>query len=128
MLREFEEELIAYWKSISKAVHTQPRTSLWIRGHLEDLGEDYCYGAWKRYKDFVLQAEGYGIHLRMPEADSFRLLWWHLEKFSLIELSRVERSAINPTQTRHYYRLKETNLRLWENPRAIPRKVLAKLQ
>lgn len=29
------------------------RKGVWIRGHLLDVGEDYLYGMWLRWKEFV---------------------------------------------------------------------------
>jgi len=91
MLREFEKRLVGLWRLQGGATRTQLRTLLWIKGHLESVGEDYCYRSWKLYQDFVRQARGVGVTaIQHSTYQEFALYWWLLKQEDLLIPTRKE--------------------------------------
>jgi len=117
-LRNFEEELIAYWRRMGRAVRTQPRTGVWIKGHLEDLGEDYCYGAWKFHQLFIRQVLALGLKgLDESTYQEFALYWWLLKQERLIIPTRKE-PGFGGVPRQYYTLNKKAPEYMWEiNPR-----------
>jgi hypothetical protein len=91
----------------------RPGTSSFIKSHLEHVGEDFVYGA---YKAFCQKVEAIGQ--QGPSYDSFRKYWWICAQLRLIEFVREQ--PIKNLQPRRYYRLVRSNInnKAWQNPQA----------
>lgn len=115
--RDFEEDIILYFYAAGKRT---PRTGLWIRGHLLDVGEDYPYRMWKFYNQFCLYARKRGAFLPTVSYVSFVRYIHLLKDLGLIEKVREEPSKKKGIM-RSYYKVVEANLRshYWINPYSV---------
>lgn len=91
----------------------RPSTSAFIRAHLEHVGEDFVYGA---YKAFCQKVEAIGR--QGPSYDSFRVYWCVCVEMDLLKFVHEGPSKFG--QPRRYYRLVQKNINspVWNNPRA----------
>jgi len=91
----------------------EPSTSGFIKTHLQRIGEDYIYHA---YKVFCEKLKA--IEQRYPTYDSFRKYWWICAQMNLIEFAREQ--PTKNLQPRRYYRLVRSNINseAWQNPQA----------
>jgi len=115
MLRPFEAEIItgirvrperpgAGGRSVS-------RKGVWIRGHLQDVGRDYPYRMWKRWKSFLEDA---GLKIQAGNYQAFRTYIYVLRRFGLIRRAGGSPSTFG----KKYYEInpQKTSSPLWKNP------------
>lgn len=127
-LRDFELELIDYFKipeaetlfAGRRKGRSKPRTGFWIKGHLQDVGEDYVYSMYERYSYFMSIA-----NLEDVDKHSFFTYVWLLRHLGLIELTRREAMDKKPRgiRFRDYHSIVEEkkNDITWEDPWMIYR-------
>jgi len=127
-LRDFEEELIDYFKTPEgetlfagrRKGRSKPRTGVWIRKHLLDVGEDYVYRMYQRYSYFMSIA-----NLEDVDKHSFFTYIWLLRHLGLIELTKTVPMDKEPTGIRfkNYYTVVEEKRdnEAWEDPWMIYR-------
>jgi hypothetical protein len=100
---EYEAEIIAEVRGTEEqAGHgtIAPRGARWIRGYLLEVGEDYGYRTWKKYRDFQLRAG-----LKPVTYRAFLTYFWLLQQMGLLERTREEPGARTPHLPRIYYRV-----------------------
>lgn len=115
MLRPFEREIVreirvrperpgAGGRSVS-------RKGAWIRGHLQDVGRDYPYSMWKRWKSFLEDA---GLNIEAGKYQAFRTYIYVLRKLGLIRRAGGSPSTFG----KKYYELNPEGINspLWKNP------------
>jgi len=132
-LRPFELELIQGYKTFSlggRGGKSLPRKGVWIRAHLQAVGEDYSYGMWKAWVAFTKLAELMGASIEAGTYQAFRTYLWILRKHpeapdvpALILPTRPTRRVGRaktplPEFQRSYYRLNPATLNspIWQNP------------
>lgn len=100
-MRPFEEKIVEDFKGTEgkpgggKQV---PRTRPWITEHLKDVGEDYPYGIFKRYKEFCVENG-----LPVSSFPSIRVMIYKLSKEGIIR--RSVRTEMGIRFERHYWKL-----------------------
>jgi len=125
-LRPFELELIESFKVFNPIAGTggkaTPRKGIWIRGHLANVGEDYTYGMWLRWRRFTETAEFMTASIEPGDYGAFRVYVWLLKREDLIRPTRIRPASKTPVLEfqRSYYALNPAQLGspLWENPYA----------
>jgi len=116
ILRPFEIEILREIRTSPKRLQagggSTPRKGVWIRGHLEDVGRDYPYSMYKRWKSFI---EGSGLNIKTGNYAQFRTYIYVLKRLGLIH--RIERTGGSPF-SKNYYALIPDKLYspLWDNP------------
>ena len=116
MLRPFEIEIIREIRTPPRSVgaggRSIPRKGVWIRGHLQDVGRDYVYGMYKRWRSFP---EGAGLNIKAGTYQQFRTYIYVLKQLGL-----VERVGGSPSRgfAKTYYALNpdKVNSVIWRNP------------
>lgn len=88
--------------------------SSWIRGHLQDVDEDYLYRMWKRFSWFAAVA--------IPEYDAgdyddLRQHFWKLRQAGLVEVVREEENPVENRPDRRFYGVIEGAIEsdAWQN-------------
>ena len=115
MLRPFEQNIV-------RQIRTRPespgpggrsisRKGVWIRGHLQDVGQDYPYNMWKRWRSFLEEA---GLKIKAGNYAAFRTYIWVLKRLGLI----VRAGGSSATFTKKYYGLnpEKVNSSMWRSP------------
>ena len=90
-----------------------PYTGLWIRDHLNDVGEDYITRMSTLYRKEMKQSKKV-----VSSYHQFCKMIYILENIGLIEFVREEKSSKDWLKPRKYYKIKpgkEKNLK-WRNP------------
>ena len=117
-LRPFEEEIIDRFKTFDMTVgggKSRPRKGVWIKQHLQDVGEDFIYDMWERWLAFVNIAHTREALIERGTYTALRTYIYLLKKYGLIIPTKRERAkTTNPQFFRQYYRV---NTRLLEDPR-----------
>jgi len=127
-LRDFEKDLISYFGTPEgetlfagrRKGRSKPRTGFWIKGHLQDVGNDYVYSMYKRYGYFMSIA-----NLERVDKHSFFTYIWLLRHFDLIKL--VKREPMDEEgrglRYRNYYSIvkEKKDDETWEDPWMIYR-------
>ena len=115
MLRPFELEIL-------REIRTPPerpgpggrsvsRKGVWIRGHLQDVGQDYPYNMWKLWREFLGEA---GLKMKAGSYQAFRTYIYILKRLGLIG-----RAGGSPsTFSKKYYELNRemVNSPMWRSP------------
>lgn len=100
-MRPFEEKIVTEFKGtaekagMGKAI---ARTRPWVIGHLTDVGEDYPYNMFRRYREFCVE---HGLPI--STYPSFRLLIYKMSREGIIKRGRTEPGE--RFQDRHYWKL-----------------------
>jgi len=83
---------------------------LFIKEHLQKVGEDYIQNMWREYKKWAVQNG-----LKPCKYSSFRAYLWQLKKLGLIKLVKTESSW---GHDKHYYALEKRKLNHegWKDP------------
>ena len=111
-LRAFEQEILDQIKGPPGQGAIVPRTGVWVRGHLLDVGEDNPSSMFRAYREFVAEA---GI--RRGSYHSFLNNIYLLRRLELIERTgRKEPGTKNPEFSRVFYSLVKAKLKApaWE--------------
>ena len=116
MLRPFEQEIVREIRVRPERPgaggRSVPRKGLWIRGHLQDVGRDYVYGMYRRWRFFLEDA---GLNINAGTYQAFRTYIYVLK-----ELGLVQRAGVTPSRgfPKSYYALNPDRIAspLWENP------------
>lgn len=90
-----------------------PYTGVWIRDHLNDIGEDYIQHMSTLYRKDMKQSKK-----TVSSYHQFCKMIYVLDSIGLIEFVREEKSSIDWLKPRKYYRIKpgaEKSLK-WHNP------------
>lgn len=110
--RIFERDLRKEFDAVG--MQMSPLSS-WIRGHLQEVEDDYIHRMWKRFVYFCLfQIPNYSY----GSYDSFRTHIWRLKELGLIEPTREEPAGAPGRQFRQYYGIvsERVDHPAWENP------------
>ncbi len=112
--RSFEMEIINEFKHAGYSCGLSPK-SLWIRGHLLQVKEDYGSAMFKKYQSFILEARAQGAKVRNSKESTFHSTLSELRQLGLIQSSPY----VWGPRKRRYYKLapKGINEGLWHNPR-----------
>ena len=76
--------------------------AVWIKRHLEEVGEDYPYSMYLALKSRYGNKVSY---------DTLRVYIYRLKKAGFVELSRTERAERQSIFERHYYRITDRGRR-----------------
>jgi len=115
MLRPFEAEIITeirvHPERLGTGGRSVSRKGVWIRGHLQDVGRDYPYRMWKRWKSFLEDA---GLKIQAGTYQAFRTYIYVLRRFGLIRRAGGSPSTFG----KKYYEInpQKINSPLWKNP------------
>lgn len=121
-LRPFEEQIIDRFKTFDMTVgggKSRPRKGVWIKQHLQDVGEDFIYSMWERWLVFTNIARTREAEIEPGTYTALRTYIYLLRKYGLIIPTRRERAkATNPQFFRQYYKVNTRRLNdaLWRNP------------
>jgi len=121
-LRPFEIEIIRNFKTFSPITgggKSRPRKGVWIRAHLQEVGEDHIYSMWKRWRSFAIAARFQDANLDIGTYASFRTYMFLLKKKGLVIPTRRERARTTRLEfRRQYYTVNTRTLRdpRWLNP------------
>lgn len=96
-LREFESQMIESFNTLSVVPRfpsmyggrAMPRTGVWIREHLREVGADYGYRMWKRFRTFYRFAQAEGALYPSTSYQSFEQYLYLLRRSGLIRYSAV---------------------------------------
>jgi len=114
-MRHFEEEIVREIRThprLGAGGRSIPRKGMWIRGHLQDVGRDYVYGMYKRWRGFL---ESAGLNIKAGTYQQFRTYIYVLKRLGLVEkIGSPSRSNFS----RNYYALNPEKITspLWRNP------------
>lgn len=113
ILSEFHPKIITPGKGKAKS-----RLGWWIRGHLQDVGEDYPYHMWERWINFCSIAHSMKVHIPKNNYTQFAIYMRLLEKNKLIKVVREEPCPQKRVTTKYYSVVRENlDSDLWSNPR-----------
>lgn len=123
-LRPFEIEIIRKFKTFSPVTgggKSVPRTGVWIRGHLLDVGGDgdYVYHMWGRWRDFVTEARERGARIDFGSYTAFRTYIYLLKRYGLVVPTKREKARTTRKEFyRQYYKVNHGKLDdpRWLNP------------
>ena len=114
-MRPFEREIVREIRTSPKRIgaggRSIPRKGVWIRGHLQDVGRDYVYGMYKRWKSFLQET---GLNIKAGSYGQFRTYIYILKRLGLIVRVGEARGRFSKS----YYALDpdKVNSILWKNP------------
>jgi len=113
IISEFHPEIITPGKGKAKS-----RLGWWIRGHLQDVGEDYPYHMWERWISFCSIAHSVKVLIPKNNYTQFAVYMGLLETNKLIKVVREEPKPRKRIKIK-YYSVVEENIDgdLWINPR-----------
>jgi len=118
LIRPFEVEILREIRTHPRRTgaggRSKPRKGVWIRGHLEDVGRDYPYRTYKRWKSFM---ERSGLNIKAGTYQQFRTYIYVLRRLGLIEMAGGSPSS-RGNLSRNYYSLIADRISspLWLNP------------
>ena len=118
MIRPFEVEILREIRTHPRRPgaggRSKPRKGVWIRGHLQDVGRDYPYSMYKRWKSFM---ERSGLNIKAGTYQQFRTYIYVLKRLGLIRRAGGSPSS-RGNFPRNYYSLIPDKISspLWKNP------------
>jgi len=90
VLRPFEREIIERYRDLGKGPNpvtgVKGWKGLWIRGHLQDVGNSYVYRMWKDWLSFVKIASELGVEIKPGTYQSFRTYFHLLKQLGLVRV------------------------------------------
>lgn len=110
--RIYERQIASQFETIG---HGVAPLANWIRGHLDDVDEDYPYRMWKRWSFFVArQIPAY----HRGDYDDFRTYLWKLKAVGLVEPTETEENEVENRLDKQYYALTDGAFDRpeWQNP------------
>ena len=117
LMRPFELEIVREIRTPPRRPgaggRSIPRKGVWIRGHLQDVGSDYVYRMYKRWRSLLEEA---GLNIKAGTYQQFRTYIYVLKQLGLVE--RVGGSPSSRGFPKTYYALNphKVNSPIWRNP------------
>lgn len=100
----------------SQKAGAQVRTGLWIKEHLDEVGEDYVLNMFNQMERHFKTLKP-GKEYQIGSYQTFRTFIWVLQELKLIILVREE--SVKDKISRRYYALNQDKINdpAWNNPR-----------